>query len=34
MNEQDFEQYVDAQMDFLRKHPEDYYKIMKEVTIE
>jgi uncharacterized protein len=34
MNKQDFEQYVDAQMDFLRKHPEDYYKIMKEVTIE
>ncbi|MDR1345830.1 MAG: radical SAM peptide maturase [Bacteroidales bacterium] len=34
MNKQDFEAYKAAQMDFLRKHPEDYYRIMEEVIVE
>jgi uncharacterized protein len=34
MNKQDFEEYKAAQMDFLRKHPEDYYRIMEEVIVE
>jgi uncharacterized protein len=34
MHKQDFEAYRAAQMDFLRKHPEDYYRIMEEVVIE
>jgi uncharacterized protein len=34
MNEKDFQIYVDTQMDFLRKHPEDYYRIMEEVVVE
>jgi uncharacterized protein len=34
MTEKDFERYVDTQMDFLRKHPEDYYRIMEEVIVE
>lgn len=34
MDKERFEQYTKAQMDFLRKHPEDYYRIMEEVIIE
>jgi uncharacterized protein len=34
MNKQAFEKYKAAQMDFLRKHPEDYYRIMEEVVVE
>ena len=34
MNKQVFEEYKAAQMDFLRKHPEDYYRIMEEVIVE
>jgi uncharacterized protein len=34
MNEKEFEQYVDSQMNFLKKHPEDYYRIMEEVIVE
>ncbi|MCL2510918.1 MAG: radical SAM peptide maturase [Bacteroidales bacterium] len=34
MNEQDFEQYVNIHMNFLKKHPEDYYRIMEEITVE
>jgi uncharacterized protein len=34
MNKQAFEEYKAAQMDFLRKHPEDYYRIMEEVVVE
>ncbi|MDR2127376.1 MAG: hypothetical protein LBP63_11190 [Prevotellaceae bacterium] len=33
MNEHDFQNYVNTQMDFLRKHPEAYQKIMEEVII-
>jgi uncharacterized protein len=34
MHKQDFEAYQAVQMDFLRKHPEDYYRIMEEVVVE
>lgn len=34
MNEEEFNQYVNTQMNFLKKHPEDYYRIMEEVIIE
>jgi hypothetical protein len=34
MNEQDFDKYVNTQIDFLQKHPEDYYRIMEEVIVE
>ena len=34
MDKQTFENYKAAQMDFLRKHPTDYYKIMEEVIVE
>ena len=34
MNEQDFNQYVNTQINFLQKHPEDYYRIMEEVIVE
>lgn len=34
MNKEDFEQYQDNIMSFLRKHPEDYYRIMEEVIVE
>jgi uncharacterized protein len=34
MNRQRFEAYKASQMDFLRKYPEDYYRIMEEVVIE
>ena len=33
MNKSDFEQYQDNIMSFLRKHPEDYYRIMEEVIV-
>jgi uncharacterized protein len=33
MTEKDFEQYVDTQMSFLQKHPEDYYRIMEEIVV-
>jgi len=33
-NKQNFEIYKARQMDFLRKHPEEYYRIMEEVVIE
>jgi len=33
-NQNEFEQYVASQMAFLEQHPEDYYKIMEEVTVE
>lgn len=33
MNEDKFNKYVNAQMNFLEKHPEDYKKIMEEVLI-
>jgi uncharacterized protein len=34
MNEQRFAGYKARQMDFLRKHPEAYYRIMEEVVVE
>jgi len=34
MNKQTFEEYKAVQIDFLRKHPEDYYRIMEEVIVE
>jgi uncharacterized protein len=34
MNRQAFDEYKVAQIDFLRKHPEDYYRIMEEVIVE
>jgi uncharacterized protein len=34
MDEKTFCTYKSRQMDFLRRHPEDYYRIMEEVTIE
>jgi len=33
-NKQNFEIYKARQMDFLRKHPEAYYRIMEEVIVE
>jgi uncharacterized protein len=33
MNKNDFEQYQDSVMSFLRNHPEDYYRIMEEVIV-
>ena len=33
MNKKDFEEYQDYIMSFLRKHPEDYYRIMEEVIV-
>ncbi|MCL2651545.1 MAG: radical SAM peptide maturase [Candidatus Azobacteroides sp.] len=33
-NKQNFEKYKAIQMDFLRKHPEEYYRIMEEVIVE
>jgi uncharacterized protein len=33
-NKQNFEMYKDRQMDFLRKHPEEYYRIMEKVVVE
>ena len=32
-NEQAFEKYKARQLDFLRKHPEEYYRLMEEVII-
>ena len=26
--------YVEAQTDFIRRHPKDYYKIMEEIIVE
>ena len=34
MNKQTFAAFQAQQMDFLRKHPEDYYRIMEEVVVE
>jgi uncharacterized protein len=34
MNDQAFIAYQAKQMEFLRKHPEAYYRIMEEVTVE
>lgn len=34
MNEQEFEVYKSGQMDFLRKHPEEYYRIMENVVVD
>jgi uncharacterized protein len=34
MNEQDFKNYVNSQIYFLSRHPEDYYRIMEEVIVE
>jgi uncharacterized protein len=34
MDKQTFDAYKDRQIDFLRKHPEAYYRIMEEVTVE
>jgi len=34
MTEDDFKQYVKQNMDFIAKHPADYYKIMEEVIYE
>jgi uncharacterized protein len=34
MNKQAYDNYVADQMNFLRKHPEDYYRIMEEVIVE
>lgn len=34
MNKQRFEEYKKRQMDFLRKHPEQYYRIMEEVIVD
>jgi uncharacterized protein len=34
MNKTDFEQYQEYIMSFLRKHPEDYYRIMEEIIVE
>jgi uncharacterized protein len=34
MDKKAFMQYRDRQMDFLRRHPEDYYRIMEEVIVE
>jgi uncharacterized protein len=33
MNKNDFEQYRERMLSFLRKHPEDYYRIMEEVIV-
>jgi len=33
MGEKEFERYQDNIKSFLRKHPEDYYRIMEEVTV-
>jgi uncharacterized protein len=33
MEKNDFERYQDNMMSFLRKHPEDYYRIMEEVIV-
>ncbi|GHV27383.1 radical SAM peptide maturase [Bacteroidia bacterium] len=34
MNEQAFTAYQAKQIDFLRKHPEEYYRIMDEIIVE
>jgi uncharacterized protein len=34
MNKRAFDGYKEKQMDFLRKHPEEYYRIMEEVIVE
>jgi uncharacterized protein len=34
MDKNDFDQYQDNILSFLRNHPEDYYRIMEEVTVE
>ena len=34
MNKQMFEEYKANKMNFLREHPEDYYRIMEEVIVE
>jgi uncharacterized protein len=34
MNEQAFAAYKTRQMDFFRRHPEDYYRIMEEVVVD
>ena len=33
MNEKEFEQYVNTQMDFLKNHPEDYHRIMEDIIV-
>lgn len=33
MTKREFDLYQNTQMNFLRRHPEDYYKIMKEIVI-
>jgi uncharacterized protein len=33
MNEKEFQQYANNQMNFLKKYPEDYYRIMEEVYV-
>ena len=34
MNEKDFEQYTENQINFLKKNPESYYRIMEEVFVD
>jgi uncharacterized protein len=34
MNKEDFDNYVQWNMNFLAKHPEDYYKLMEEIVVE
>jgi uncharacterized protein len=34
MNETDFKNYVQKQLNFLAQNPEEYYRIMEEVTVE
>jgi uncharacterized protein len=34
MNKNDFEQYQEYIISFLRNHPEDYYRIMEEIIVE
>lgn len=34
MGKEDFEKYREAQMDFLRRNPEEYYRIMEEIIVE
>ena len=34
MSREDFNSYKVAQLDFLRRNPEEYYRIMEEVVVE
>ncbi|MDL2239136.1 radical SAM peptide maturase [Bacteroidales bacterium OttesenSCG-928-L14] len=34
MNSSEFEKFVEGHFQFLSKHPEDYYRIMEEITVD